>query len=471
MDGCTNGCTTEGAGTVGKRRDYGSGSVFQRCENAKGCPPILLDEDGKKLRDEDGHYLRPGHTCRGMWVGAVENGWTENLTRDKVRVYAKTEPAVKRKLRALMLQKETTGQIVSERTTLKQWAEKYLELRVEDLTPKAYNAAASPIKKWVVTTVGHRRLAQLSADDIRAVDNAQLNHRSKRYPNGLKTSTADATRRQLYTMLRRAEAEGHRVPSLVYMVPRPGAAVSDREPLTIEDTVKMLFVTSQLPHGVRWLLALLYGPRQAEVLGLTEKTIDFEAKEIRLEWQLQALPYVDRAQKDLGFRLPRNYETRHVHEAWHLVRPKSKKGYRVLPMDPAAEKALKAQLKSRPKSTCEDNVGLLFLQEDGTPVPDYTDRTEWKRLQKQAGVMHPGGKRPYHLHECRNFAATRLDAGGASDTVITSLLGHASINTSRRYMRAEAAGKAAAVAGVVAELRAAGWSEDIGDGYPETPVD
>lgn len=456
---------------MSKRRDYGSGSIFQRCEKAKGCPPILLDADGKKIRDEDGRYVRPEHTCRGMWVGAIENGWTENLKRDKVRVYAKTEPAVKRKLRDMMVQKETTGQIVSTRTTVKVWAEKYLELRVDDLSPKAYNAAASPIRKWIIPTIGHRRLAQLTANDIRAIDNAQFNLRSKRYPNGLSSSTADATRRVLYTMLRRAEAEGHRVPSLVYLVPRPGAAISDREPLTIEDTVKMLFATSPLPFGVRWLLALLYGARQGEVLGLIEETVDFDKKEIRLEWQLQALPYIDNANKSLGFRTPRNYKTRHVHESWHLVRPKSKKGFRVLPMDPAVEKALKAMMKRRPKSTCEDDVGLLFLQPDGTPIPDYTDRREWIRLQKEAGVMHPGGKRPYHLHECRNFAATRLDANQASDTVITSLLGHASINTSRRYMRAESAGKAAAVAAVVAELRAAGWSEDSGDGDPETPVD
>ena len=455
---------------MGKRRDYGSGSVFQRCETAKGCPPILLDDDGKKLRGEDGRYLRPEHKCRGMWVASVENGWTENLTRDKARVYAKTRPQVIRKLNDMQRQQETTGQIVSDRTTVKQWAETYLELRVEDLSPKGYNAAASPIRKWVIPTIGHRKLARLTADDIRAVDKAQYNLRSKRYPNGLSSSTADSTRRQLYTMLRRAEAEGHRVPGLVYLVPRPGAAESDRMPLTVEDTVKMLLLTSTMERGVRWLLALLYGARQGEVLGLTDEAVDFVNKEIHLEWQLQALPYIDNADKSRGFRTPRNYKSRHVHGAFHLVRPKTKKGFRVLPMDPAVEKALKAWMKVRPKPTCEDDVGLLFPLPDGTPMPDYTDRTEWGNLQKRAGVMHPGGKRLYHIHECRNYSATRLDAGGASDSVITSLLGHASINTSRRYIRADAAGKAAAVAAVLTELRDAGWVEDSGDGTTETPV-
>lgn len=455
---------------MAERRDYGSGSVFQRCETAKGCPPILLDDDGKKRRDEDGHYLRPAHKCKGMWVAAVENGWTENLGRRKARVYAKTRPQVIRKLNDLRRQQETTGQIVSERTTVKEWATKYLELRVDDLTPKAYNAAASPIRKWIIPTIGHRRLARLTADDIRAIDKAQYDLRSKRYPGGLSTSTADSTRRQLYTMLRRAEAEGHRVPGLVYLVPRPGSAVSDRMPLTVEDTVKMLLLTSSLERGVRWLLALLYGARQGEVLGLIDETIDFENKELRLEWQLQALPYIDNADKSLGFRTPRNYKTRHVDQAWHLVRPKSKKGFRVLPMDPAVERALKAWLKVRPASTCEDDVGLLFPLPDGAPTPDYTDRTEWRHLQKRAGVKHPGGQRPYHIHECRNYSATRLDAGGASDSVITSLLGHASINTSRRYIRADAAGKAAAVATVLTELREAGWVEDSGDGSTEPPV-
>lgn len=436
---------------MARNLEYGEGSVYQRCDAAKGCPPAVVGPDGKRTR--------PGHDCRGMWVGSLSKGWNANGTRRRIVVYGKTEKLARRRLEVKTRELEVTGQVVSDKVTVKQWAEKYLELRVDELRPKAYNAAASPIGKWIIPTIGHKRMAHLTAEDIRSLDKAQYNHRSKRYPNGLKSATADATRRVLYTMLRRAEAEGHKVPSLVYLVPRPGSEVSDRMPLTIADTVKMLFVSSTVPHGVRWLLALLYGPRQAEVLGLIEESLDFEVKEIHLEWQLQALPYIDNADKSLGFRVPRNYEVRHVDRAFHLVRPKSKKGIRVLPMEPEVERALKAWLPKRPKSTCENDLGLLFPLPDGKPKPDYTDRREWWRLQEQAGVMHPGGERPYHIHECRNFAATTLDRTEASETVITSLLGHATIGTSRRYMRADAAAKSKAVGAVLAELRAAGWDE------------
>ena len=446
---------------MAKGLEYGEGSVYQRCEPAKGCPPIITDDEGNKLRDPDtGRFLRPEHKCRGMWVGSLSKGWNANGKRRRIPVYGKTEALAYRRLKTKARELEETGQVVSDKVTVKTWAEKYLELRVEELRPNAFNAAASPIRKWIIPTIGQKRLGHLTAEDIRAVDRAQYNHRSKRYPNGLKSATADATRRQLYTMLRRAEAEGQRVPSLIYLVPRPGTDVSDRMPLTIEDTVKMLFISSTVPHGVRWLLALLYGPRQAEVLGLIRESLDFEAKEIRLEWQLQALPYVDNADKSLGFRLPRNYEVRHVDRAFHLVRPKSKKGIRILPMEPEVERALKAWIPKRPKSTCENDVGLLFSLPDGKPLPDYTDRREWWRLQEMAGVKHPGGERPYHIHECRNFAATELDRTNASENVVTSLLGHASSNTSRRYMRADAAAKSKAVGAVLAELRAAGWDED-----------
>jgi site-specific recombinase XerD len=50
-----------------------------------------------------------------------------------------------------------------------------------------------------------------------------------------------------------------------------------------------------------------------------------------------------------------------------------------------------------------------------------------------AAVTHPAG-RPYHVHECRNFAATMLLEAGVDEHIITALLGHSSIVMSRKYM-------------------------------------
>lgn len=404
-----------------KRRGYGEGSIYQRASD-------------------------------GLWVATTEAGWNANGTRRRVQVTAKTRPEVVRKIKhrkAALDRGEVTAQ-GADRTTVKQWVERYLELRrlpPKPLSPKGWNAAASPMRRWVIPTVGHKRLAGLTPADLRAVAQAQ-------FDAGLKTSTADATQRALMTALNRAVKEGLTVPQQVLKADRPGMGESDRLDVPLEHALACLAVAESLPHGLRWALTLLYGTRQGETLGLIERDpltgedlVDFEAGVIRLAWQLDTLKYKVRGKPSAGFEIPRDYVAVHLRDSYHLVRPKSKAGVRVLPMpDPIAD-AMRAWLKVRP----ENPWGLVFPTANGRPSNDKNDRTEWWAIQCTAGVGHPGG-RWWHIHECRNLAATQLDEVGASDNVITSMMGHASILTSRGYMTAHLDAKRAAVERVAERL-------------------
>jgi len=421
-------------------------------------PPVTKDD--RRTYDSGSLYQR---TSDWRWIGAVDAGYTATGARKRVTVTGKGcvggckkkcphIGAMRRKVDR-KYQEVRRGEHVpsaSARMTVKSWAAEYLELRKQPpkaLSPNGWNAAASPIRKWIIPTIGHRRLAELTPADRRKVAQAQ-------YDAGLKTSTADATDRALMTMLRRAQAEGHKIPDAVLATEGPGPGVSDRRDVPLEHALACLAVTSQMPHGIRWALTLLYGTRQGEMLGLVERDpidgspcIDFETKTIHLAWQLQDLQRVDRKRPELGYRIPRDYEAVQLRGMYHLTRPKSKKGYRVLPMIPPVEDALRAWLEVRP----ENPWGLVFPTAKGRPCNDKVDREEWWAIQYTASVaaveageyaapreplvFHPGG-RYWHIHECRNLAATELDRAGASDNVITSLLGHASIVTSRGYMTA-----------------------------------
>ena len=427
------------------RRDYGTGSVYQRCEKRYGCPPV---EDG----------VRPEHKCVARWYGVVDAGWTASGARRRPTVSAKTEALAKKKLSRLIRDLEDGDTGVSDRTTVKAWAETYLELRKlppKALSPNGWNAAASPIRKWIVPTIGNKRLRDLNPGDVRAVA-------KKQYDAGLKTSTADATQRALVTMLRRAVAEGHRVPDRVFLVEKPGMSKSDRTDLSLEESLACLKVAADLEHGVRWIFALIYGARQGETLGLCEfdpldghPLIDWDKKTIALEWQLQDLQLVDPKKPALGYRVHRDYDHVQLAGMYHLVRPKVK-SFRVLPLDPFMEVALKAWIEVRP----ENPWGLVFPEERSRaqgkknlpkvmPRNDKSDRDEFYAIQEKAGVRHPSGKRYYYVHECRNFSATRLDELKVSDNAITSMLGHASIRTTRGYQTAHMDVKREAVAKMV----------------------
>lgn len=457
--------------TVKERRDYGTGSVYQR------------ESDWR-------------------WIASLEAGWRASGTRRRATVSAKGceggcpprckhRTEIRRKL-AKKQQEIDAGQVTpgkSSRTTVKQWAEEYLELRKlppKPLSPNGWNAAASPIRKWIIPNIGHRRLNELTPADRRKVSKAQ-------YDAGLKTSTADATDRALVTMLNRAIAEGYTVPAAVMAMDGPGMGKSDRLDLPLGHALSCLAVASELDHGIRWALTLLYGTRQGEMLGLVETDpidgtpcIDFENKVIHLAWQLQDLqrdhgcndggaPTCGKKRAafcpDARFRIPRDYEAVHLKGMYHLVRPKSKKGYRVLPMIEPIEQALRAWLKIRPANAW----GLVFPDASGQPCSDKVDREEWWAIQYTASVeavevgeyaaprdpvvFHPGG-RYWHIHECRNLAATELDRTKASDNVITSLLGHASIVTSRRYMTAHLDEKRQAIQQVAERLQLGSTSAD-----------
>jgi integrase len=140
-------------------------------------------------------------------------------------------------------------------------------------------------------------------------------------------------------------------------------------------------------------------------------------------------PPLQRARdRSSGFRVPDGHESRHLVDAFHLVRPKSKAGYRVAPLLPAVRDALLTWRDVAP----ENPWGLVWPNLKGRPANDKHDRAEWWAIQATAGVGHPAG-RPFHVHECRNFAATMLLDSGVPEHVVTDLLGHSTVATSLRY--------------------------------------
>lgn len=388
------------------RREYGSGSIYQR-------------------------------TSDWRWIGSYEDGWTPTGRRRRRTISSKGcvggcapkckhRAEIKRKLRDKRLAIERGEIGVSERTTVKAWADIYLDMRVRDLSPKAYRAAASPIRKWVVPTIGHRRLTQLTPADVRAIHDAC--RKAGRQP-------ADV-HRALHTMLEAATAEGHPIPTPVLKVKAPTAAKSDRMAMTVDEGLACLAVAATLPHFSRWLFTLLYGQRQGECLGLTWDAVDFDPKpgapfgEAIVEWQLQALPYAGDGRKDrsAGFRVPDGHESVHLVDAYHLVRPKSRAGYRVAPLLEPVRDALLTWRDVAPANPW----GLVWPATSGRPARHEDDREEWKGLQNVAEVAHPAG-RPYHVHETRNFAATMLLDAGVPEHVITDLLGHSALAQSLKY--------------------------------------
>src|SRR5690606_9133917 len=123
------------------------------------------------------------------------------------------------------------------------------------------------------------------------------------------------------------------------------------------------------PDASRWVAALLQGMRPAECLGLTWDAIDFDRDTIDVSWQLKPLPYRIPRDRDSGFRHPPDYTVRHLQGAHHLVRPKTGRGKRMVPLVPWMRAAL---LDWRDRAPASPH-GLVWPGEDGGPRIDKDD--------------------------------------------------------------------------------------------------
>jgi integrase len=216
----------------------------------------------------------------------------------------------------------------------------------------------------------------------------------------------------------------------VLLVKAPAQVVSDRDAIPLEDVKALLKVLHARLGDVRWVAALLHGMRQGEALGLTWDAVDFEHSRIDVSWQLQTLPYLDVKDQARGFRVPEGFEARHLILSYHLTRPKTHAGTRIVPLMPWMADALIQWRKVAPVNPW----GLVWGAVD-RPTSPRIDRQMWVALQTSAGVSRPDGT-PYTLHEARHTAASLMLAAGVDAKVVSEIMGHSTVAMSRAYQHA-----------------------------------
>lgn len=377
-----------------KRRQYGAGSVFQRAD--------------------------------GRWIGRIETGWTTTGKRRRITVTATSEAKAKSKLRAKQREISDKGAPAAQPQagTVKAWADTWLALQVREVAPKTYATSRSQVMTWIVPTIGTKRLKSLTPGDVRTVLDAVRSA-------GKADATVTRVRAVLLSMLRRAVEEGKPVPAEVLAVRDRRATdrvVNERTSLAPDDAAKTLRAAGRTEGGVRFAVAMLEGLRPAEARGLRWEDVDLEAGVMVVSWQLQPLPYIDKADRSKGYRVPDQYEAIHLTHAYHLTRPKTKTGRRVVPLLPEVVEAL-----TRWRAVAPDNPwGLIFTtttkRGDVMPIRASLDVAQWKALLAEAKVS-----RVYDLYEARHHIATLLLEAGVDEHVVTAIMGHTNVDTSRIY--------------------------------------
>lgn len=384
-------------------------------------------EDGSKKRvrvmePKERHHLPYGEGSfyysqqRGLWVGTIEAGWNENGRRRRISVSDRNEDKAWAKLtkkRKAILKDGVPAEGATENTTVKVWCSGWIERRQADVKPKTFLSERSVINKWVIPTLGHRKVADLTPGDLRKLTDKALRE-------GSSITNARYIQRIFQQSLKDAKLEGLKVPAPALEAKKPAIAVTDRKDIPWDEAEAILRqARDTLPHWSRWALAFRLGLRQGEALGLTWDEVDLASNTISVAWQLQELTKVDGK-----YVVPAQYEARQLTGRYHLMRPKSRAGWRSIPMTPAA-KALLQDWKTR---AYKSPYGLVWPTVDGLPRPNKADRREWQKLQEAVKVAHPAG-RQYHVHEIRHSTVAFLLKEGVQTAVIEAIVGHSKLVT------------------------------------------
>lgn len=361
----------------------------------------------------------------GRWRGTIEAGWTSKGTRRRITVSAQTEREALRKLRDREREIARTGlpaEGAPRTLTVKAWAEQWLDIRIGQVRQDGYTADRSAVNTWIIPTIGHVRLERLSAAHVRHVTDAVSAKRA--------ASTTVRVHSVLRQCLKAALTEGHTVPASVFAVPPPKLGESPREDIPLPHARLILATVLKRDDASRWFAAFLQGLRPAEARGLTWEAVDLDTMTMDVSWQLKALRYNTPRDRSSGFRIPADHEVRHLVDAWHLVRPKTTAGKRIIPLVDPMPELLRSWQASSPASP----YGLVWPGAGGRPKKDPEDQADWKTITTDAGVTR--NDRPYYLYEARHTTGTLLSSLNVPEPVIIRIMGHSSMISTKAYIHA-----------------------------------
>lgn len=367
-----------------KRRTRGDGGLYQRHDHPS-CPPLV---DGE----------RADHRCQGRWVGTIDA--MDGGRKRRKYIYGQSQREVRLALAAAVKEKDQ-GTLVVASMTVETWLNYWLDnIAVRSVRPQTLRGYKSKVNQYLIPNIGRHRLAALRPEHIRALHDAMRD-----------AGLAEASVRQAHAILKRALGvavkEGKLGVNPADRMDSPTTKTEKRKQLTADQAVRVLDVAGD---DLRWWLALFYGMRQGEALGLRWCDIDMDSLVLRVEQTLQT---------DTDGSLI-------------FGPPKSESSRRPIPVLPQIEVRIKLAHHAAGLPDWS-STGLVFAGPSGRPIQPKADWQAWRNLLERAEVPKIA------LHAARNTAASIMEAAGVPDRLVAQILGHSTVQMTHGYQTADIA--------------------------------
>ena len=351
----------------------------------------------------------------GLWVATVELPPGPDGKRRKKTVTSKQKAVVMKRLAELRKELERGGDLPTASQTLESWLTYWLDkVAAKRVRPTTLYTYRHQLESQVIPVLGKVRLDKLTPAHVRRLHDAMSDA-------GLSSTYALTTHRLLSKALTDAVRDGRVGRNVASLVDAPSLGRSDAEALDVaEARVVLDYARASLasdaydPGPVLWATYLLTGVRRSELLALEWDRV---TDEIDLSWQLQRV-------KEMG-SAPASFERRHLTGQLYLTRPKSRSGWRVLPL----VEPLRSLLEDHRRRMPSNPYGLVFARQDGQPIDPSRASGAWKAWYTDVGLT----TKHVPLHYLRHTHVDLLYSAGIDDDLKTELVGHSNRSMTQAY--------------------------------------
>lgn len=391
-----------------------------------------------RARSGDGAQYK--EKSSGLWAVAIElppvkwNSDGKPVRNRKVQRF-RTRAEADTALRDLREQKRQMGTLPTSSQTVEAWFAKWLTQQIiPNKRPRTAKTYDQYVRSYIIPALGASTLlSKVTPDTVRRIEAFVLSQ-------GLSPSTATNAYHYAAAGLEYAVRQGALFFNPAKRVEPPRKAVPDLDVFTAAEAIQLLqyLLVNDHPDAGLWATYMLTGARRSEIAGLE---FDRVGEYLDLSWQIQRLEYSHGCGGTCGIRRagncperilekPNDYEVRPVKGGMHLTRPKSRAGWRIIPL----VEPLRTILLNHVAMTPKNEWGLMFPTRHGrygTLVPPDPDRItrEWPKLRDE--VFGPG--RRVRLHDIRHSAVDLLYLAKVPEDLISEIIGHSTRSMTRQY--------------------------------------
>lgn len=328
------------------------------------------------------------------------------------------------------------------RPTVEQWMTHWIDhVRVNAArtpSPKTMIGYRADTRLHITPGIGDIRLEKLTTSDVERVYRTMAD-------SGLALGTITHVSRTLSAALAAAVKRRviHTSPARDAVIPGSDNPVAEVEPLTSEESMRILEAARWGRNAARWRVALSLGLRQGEALGLQVDDVDLEAGTLTVRRQVMRLAWTHGCGDLEACRHPRTGKLARGCDCPQRLGPgglvtrdttKGGKGRTlVLTASLHAELVVHLRTLSAEQERAQGlwvsgpGDGYLFPTITGRPTDPRRDYADWRELLETAGV------RRARLHDARHTAATLLLTAGLADASVMATFGWGSPTMITRY--------------------------------------